>query len=114
MTAKKATRQCRKCPWKVSTDPNDIPHGYDVEKHRKLRSTIADRDGPPDLSETLRIMACHHSPVGAERPCVGWLHNQLNEGNNIGLRYAVHLGRIRGDYELDGQQHMRFEDTLPR
>ena len=32
--------QCAKCPWKVSTDPHDIPNGYDEGKHRDLESKL--------------------------------------------------------------------------
>lgn len=38
----KRVRQCGKCPWKVSTDPHDIPHGYCEKKHANLASTIAE------------------------------------------------------------------------
>jgi hypothetical protein len=106
------TKQCDKCPWKVSTDPYDIPHGYSAEKHRAMRSTIA-ADGDVRLGGTLRIMACHEHPVGKEVPCIGWLANQIGPGNNIGLRlWARGCENIR-DMELDGEQHEHFEDTLP-
>lgn len=106
-------RQCAKCPWKVDTDPLGIPDGYDVAKHAALRNTIAESNAFL-TGDVFRVMACHETPVGAERPCVGWLHNQLGVGNNIGLRLAVHQGAINGDYEIVGEQHERFEDTLPR
>ena len=35
------TKQCAKCPWKVSTDPHDIPGGYCEIKHANLSNTIA-------------------------------------------------------------------------
>ena len=41
----KRVKQCAKCPWKVDTNPNDIPNGYDTEKHKNLSTTIADPDG---------------------------------------------------------------------
>lgn len=105
-------RQCSKCPWRVDVDPCTIPRGYSAEKHRQLAGTIAQ---PSDLlSSTLRIMACHNTPVGREQPCVGWLHNQLGVGNNLTLRLAVFvLKKISPDYELVGEQRERFEDTLP-
>lgn len=107
----KKRRQCKACPWRVDCEPAiDIPHGYCETKHRALERTIADggsfRPGP------LHVMACHEFPVGAEQVCVGWLANQLGAGNNIGLRLRV----MRGDFpefELVGDQHERFEDTLP-
>lgn len=117
MEAMRAQRtQCEKCPWKVSTNPREIPNGYDVEKHQRLQCTIVDESNAIEkflAAEPMRIMACHRSPVGRELPCVGWLHNQLGEGNNIALRYAVRQGRINADCVVVGPQHARFEDTLP-
>lgn len=105
-------RQCAKCPWKVSTNPHEIPGGYSVSLHQRLRKTIAE---PGDLPlRTLNIMSCHESPVGSEIPCVGWLANQLGPGNNLALRFAVHEGRISADVETVGKQHSCFEDTLPK
>lgn len=40
-------------------------------------------------------------------------HEELGPGNNIALRLAASAGRIDYDFELDGEQHERFEDTLP-
>lgn len=37
----KRTIQCAKCPWKVSTNPNEIPDGYCETKHKVLEETIA-------------------------------------------------------------------------
>lgn len=118
-TASRQQRQCAKCPWKVSTDPHDIPGGYDVEKHRRLTNTIASADVSEQLvdfisDKPMRIMACHESDIGEERPCVGWLHNQLGDGNNLSLRLKVVFGKINGDYVLDGEQHACIEDTLPK
>lgn len=108
-------QQCKACPWKRSTVPErDIPGGYCEQKHRALRGTIAK---PGNLSATLtgsiRVFACHESPVGAERPCAGWLAHQLGPGNNIGLRMLARDGRF-SDIVLDGEQHESFEDTLPQ
>jgi len=61
----------------------------------------------------VRIMACHEFPKGQERPCVGWLANQLGPGNNIALRLAAHTGRIDANVRTVGPQHETFEDTLP-
>ncbi len=105
-------RQCKACPWKRGVDPHTIPNGYQVKKHRALCSTIAE---PGALAGgTLRLMACHESPVGRDRPCVGWLAHQIGPGNNIGLRLAVMGGRVNGYFETVGSQHERFEDTLPQ
>ncbi len=106
-------RQCRKCPWRVDVDPNEIPNGYCSTKHAALSSTIA-KPGALTLDKELRMMACHESPVGREMPCIGWLHQQLGTGNNIGLRLAVLRGQIDAKYTLVGEQHETLEDTLPK
>lgn len=109
----KRLKQCAKCPWKVSTDPHEIPHGYSIELHRGLAGTIASQDVLPDLSAPLRIMGCHEHEPGAEAHCIGWLMNQLGPGNNIMLRMSVLDCDNIGGVQLDGPQHERFEDTLP-
>jgi len=108
----KPRKQCTKCPWKVSTDPRDIPGGYCVEKHANLARTIA-TPGEVMLGGVLRIMACHETTGGRELPCVGWLVHQLGPGNNIPLRLAARDGRY-GDVRTVGPQHATFEDTLPK
>lgn len=106
-----ARRQCKECPWKVGSNPHDIPGKYSEKKHRGLKSTIARTaqlyDGP------LHMMACHETMPGKELPCVGWMHHQLGVGNNLALRLLVITGKIDGDVEVVGPQHERFEDTLP-
>ena len=102
--------QCKKCPWKKSTDPYEIPNGYDPEKHRRLQSTIAE----PGLGSLLhrRAMACHESPEGAEQPCVGWLANQLGPGNNLAVRIMSARGEF-GEVKTVGPQHETLDETLP-
>lgn len=102
-------KQCRKCPWLKSTDPREIPDGYDEAKHRALQSTIARGF---NLGQPLEFMACHETPRGRERPCVGWLENQLGAGNNIALRMWASKN-LREELELAGEQHETFEGTLP-
>jgi hypothetical protein len=104
------TKQCDKCPWKVSTDPYDIPHGYSREKHATLRSTIA----RPGTFGSNHVMSCHEHPPGKEVYCLGWLVHQLGPGNNIGLRLRMFYCENAKDIQLDGEQHQRFEDTLPK
>lgn len=107
-------RQCEKCPWKVSTDPHGIPNGYCPAKHAALEGTIAEPASLRDLGRgALHMMACHETVEGKELPCVGWLAHQLGPGNNIALRMAAISRQIDTDFELDGEQHERFEDTLP-
>lgn len=107
----KPRRQCAKCPWKKGTYPYDIPNGYSRKKHAALRDTIAD---PGSMQGTGKMMACHETPPGKELVCVGWLANQLGPGNNLKLRLQVITGAVDARFELVGEQHETFEDTLPR
>lgn len=104
-------KQCKKCPWRTNTDPTAIPNGYCEVKHRALSNTIS--TGLASLHGAPKAMACHESPVGAEKHCVGWLANQLGPGNNIALRIRAMTDPALVDFELDGPQHERFQDTLP-
>jgi hypothetical protein len=106
------TKQCDKCPWKKSTDPYLIPDGYSVDAHKKLKRTIAE-PGALTFGQTSVAMACHESHPSEEMFCIGWLAHQLGLGNNIGLRISM-LNYDFSDIELDGDQHDRFEDTLPK
>ena len=110
----KRIRQCAKCPWKVSTDPHEIPNGYGEDLHCALAGTIA---RPGDVAAAFNgethAMACHESPIGDEAHCVGWLMNQLGPGNNIGLRLQMMRCENIRHVQLDGPQHETFEDTLP-
>jgi len=105
-------KQCKYCPWKVSTDPHDIPNGYCPTKHAALKNTVAE-PGKVTSGGILRMMACHESEVGSEKTCIGWLDNQLGIGNNITLRLKLRVDPSLGDYEIDGDQHRTLEDTLP-
>lgn len=100
-------KQCKACPWKVSTVPSrDIPNGYCAAKHATLRRTIAE---DPLYAGT--TMACHETPAGRERPCVGWVEHQRGPGNNMKLRFQARDGRF-ADYRTEGEQHQTFEATL--
>lgn len=108
----KRTVQCKTCPWKKNADPFKIPNGYSVDLHKNLEKTIAD---PCRISfgGGIKAMACHYSEPGEEDYCVGWLHNQLGVGNNIGLRIQMlHYENAR-DIQIVGEQHKCFNDTLP-
>jgi hypothetical protein len=107
--SRRPRKQCKKCPWRVGVDAREIPDGYCRAKHEALVDTIAT---PGELGP-LVAMACHEAPIGAEIPCVGWLINQLGDGNNIALRIAVARGQIDANVEAIGPQHEHFEDTLP-
>lgn len=105
----KRTKQCQKCPWKVSTDPTDIP-GYLQTSHLDLFDTVA--SDPNDVCK--RSMACHESKEGKEYYCIGWFANQIGPGNNVRLRLKALNCSNLNDIELDGEQHGSFEETLPR
>lgn len=107
----KRTNQCAKCPWKVSTDPHDIPDGYCEVKHARLSDTIA-KEGEINLG-ILKVMACHHSNGSDEMYCIGWLNNQLGIGNNIGLRIRMRDCENLRSIKVHGEQHEKFENTLP-
>lgn len=103
------TKQCKTCPWKVGANPYDIPNGYSVDLHKGLKDTIAQ-----DIRLTEgAAMACHYSETGKENYCIGWLVNQLGVGNNIGLRIKMMGCENAKDIKSFGEQHERFEDTLP-
>lgn len=109
----KRTKQCSKCPWKVSTNPYDIPDGYCENKHANLKETIAE-EGVIPTSSVMKVMACHHSDGNDEMYCVGWLNHQLGIGNNIGLRLKMLKCENIGEIKVYGEQHIKFEDTLPK
>jgi hypothetical protein len=104
------TVQCKKCPWKKSTDPNTIPDGYSCLLHGALKNTIAE---PGSLRQT-PAMACHQSAIGKETYCIGWLYNQLGVGNNIHLRFRIRQFANLKDIRIVGEQHQTFEETLPK
>lgn len=103
----KRTAQCAKCPWIKGSNPHDIPNGYSESAHRALQCTIA---APGDLRSTGHAMACHETD---DAHCVGWLINQVGPGNNIPLRILMTSCENRDRIRLRGEQHQRFEDTLP-
>jgi hypothetical protein len=106
------TKQCKKCPWRVSTNPHEIPDGYCEIKHANLKETIA-QEGRLNVGP-LKAMACHHSTGSDQMYCVGWLVNQLGVGNNIGLRIRMMSCENVNEIKVYGEQHTRFEDTLPK
>lgn len=44
--------------------------------------------------------------------CIGWVHNQLGVGNNIGLRIKMLYCENAKDIKVVGEQHSKFEDTI--
>lgn len=106
----KRVKQCAKCPWRIDVDPRDIPNGYCETKHAALSRAIAE---PGSLRGSDVAMSCHEHPEGDEAHCVGWLVNQLGRGNNIGLRMQMLDCENARHIQVFGDQHERFEDTLP-
>lgn len=108
----KRTKQCAKCPWRKDVDPHDIPNGYSEEKHRALDDTIARPETAlaSVLSGGIRIMACHETH---DAHCIGWLVNQLGDGNNIALRISMRNCENLNRIKTVGEQHETFEETLP-
>ena len=109
----KRIHQCAKCPWKVSTNPYDIPDWYSEEKHKELKKTIA-KDLSYTIPDVMHLMACHHSTDTEKEHCVGWLNNQLGEGNNIPLRLLMMGCENINEITVYGKQHRTFEETLPK
>lgn len=108
----KRTIQCVKCPWRKDSNPNTIPNGYSVDKHRALKKTIAI---PADVLALLNgtgihVMACHEDH---ENYCIGWLMNQIGDGNNIPLRLKMRGCTNFRDVRTIGEQHKTLEETLP-
>lgn len=104
----KRTHQCKKCPWRVGTNPHEIPNGYCETKHRALKATIAEEG---EIFTSRAAMACHESH---DAYCIGWLVNQIGVGNNIGLRILMMSCENARAIKLRDEQHQRFEDTLPQ
>ncbi len=106
----KQTKQCKTCPWKLSTTVADIPN-YSVETHEDLRDTIADETGNAARIEEKAIttMTCHKS---IKSMCVGWLHNQLGLGGNIPLRIQMMFYSNVREIEIYGEQKDTFEETF--
>ncbi len=100
-------KQCKACPWKKSVVASrDVPH-YSLAKHEETALNLRTHG----TFGTVRLMACHETQEGKERPCVGWLYNQLGPGNNIALRLKVRGQKFTLDLDTE-DQHATFEDSL--
>jgi hypothetical protein len=105
------TKQCSGCPWRKSIDPASIPYGFNHETHKKLVDHRP-AEGVFHVTE-LHAMACHHSNDMDNMYCIGWLENQLGEGNNIPLRIRMRNCTNLNEIETYGEQRERFEDVKP-
>lgn len=112
-TGTREVHQCKTCPWKVGSNPEEEIPGYDRKLHIGLKNTIAGGDSSfvDALRGRTQIMACHYSKDGNEIPCAGWLENQLGAGNNIAVRMRVGAGSLPVPV-TSGKQHETFEATL--
>ncbi len=81
---------CATCPWRKSSTVGgaDIP-GFSLSKIQALTCTAGPRRGEDGWRN---IMACHYSPEGSERACIGYV---AQEGlDNIWVRILAVTGRI--------------------
>ena len=105
-------KQCKNCPWRVDADLSQIP-GYSEQQHVNLQYTISKSPFDYFTEYEIRAMACHCSPEHEPEMCVGWLINQLGEGNNIQLRlYMRHF--YLGQVEAHGEQYSTLQETIDR
>ncbi len=85
---------CSTCPWRKSSavGGTDIP-GFNIDLMRRLQNTVGRED------DFRPIMACHGSPKGAERPCVGYLAR--HGYSNLAVRVGIMEGRIDMNAVMD-------------
>jgi Family of unknown function (DUF6283) len=102
----KRTTQCSNCPWRRDSDLANIK-GYERDLHVSLESTISEGD----LKQT-SVMACHESIDPFPDPCIGWLSNQLGEGNNLWLRIRMLKCENIDELQTYGSQCRNFQETL--
>jgi hypothetical protein len=78
---------CPTCPWRRSSTVGggEIP-GFSLAKMQNLTCTV----GAGDAFRP--IMACHGSPEGGERPCVGYLAR--HGYSNLAVRWSAAEGRV--------------------
>lgn len=107
-------RQCKLCPWRLDVDPADIPHGFNYEVHRRLGENIQ-RTSMDIGNGALHLMACHETKEASpsEKPCVGWLVNQLGRGNNLLLRIRAMRNDGFADVETVGPQRESYDEIRP-
>lgn len=102
------TTQCKNCPWKVSANLDEIPN-YELKQHKALKKTIS--EGSNDFTQR-PVMSCHESEDDQPQACIGYLHNQLNQGNNIMLRLQVRDCPNIGEIKVVGKQVDNFKQTF--
>jgi hypothetical protein len=100
-------RQCRSCPWNVSTNPRRGIPGYEESSPRHLASTIAE----PGAADHVSVMTCREHGPDNEAHCVGWLVNEIGPGNKAdssgrrntaGVTLQLGLPRFCGAVRVSG------------
>jgi hypothetical protein len=79
-------RPCAQCPWRRDVEPGQFP----AERYEALAATSGKRSAEAGI--TAPMFACHKSPERREEACAGWL--AAVGWNHLGVRVAVHLGRL--------------------
>lgn len=82
-----STEPCGSCPWRKDNPAGGerIPR-FDLDLMRGLRRTCGKEDG------FRTVMACHHSPVGEERACIGYV--AVEGWRNINVRILAIQGQL--------------------
>lgn len=100
----------------MDADPADIPDGFNYETHRRLGADIQRTATRLGSNMELHMMACHDTPANTprEKPCIGWIANQMGPGNNIVLRLRAISDPKFGDIRTIGKQRTSYAEILPR
>lgn len=97
------TKQCAECPWR-----KDVPTGkFSQERFEALKASTEQGFAP--------MFACHKSSEEDKLACVGYVLNQVKEGNpqNFNLRIALSRGHINPEkMTLVGPQYETYEEML--
>lgn len=96
------TTPCATCPWRRDSDPHKIP-GLSLCQARALSNTVGDGDA------FRPIMACHGSPEGGERACVGYVATVGY--TNLGVRMMALRGEVDFD-PVDADLYETFDEML--
>lgn len=78
---------CSTCPWRKSSavGGRDIPR-FSIELMRRLRNTVGRGDA------FRHVMACHHSKVGKEITCRGYV--AVEGYHNLNVRMLAAAGKV--------------------
>jgi hypothetical protein len=99
------TKQCEKCPWKVSVSAT--PPNYEWD----------DKVVMPDHSSgegTISMIPCLESTKDSTEYCVAWIQNQVGGAHNPRLRNNMHYFENGKDVKTIGKQHSNCTSNLLR